>query len=108
MLENSYEFLRHRKGKGIALLESIKIQGFRKYSNFSIENFGRVNFILGNNNVGKSSVLEAIYAWACGQNIAPIMNIPLSRGRYSAVQYPYWMMEEILAMGAMFCPHAHA
>jgi len=80
------------------LLESIRIKGFRKYVDFSIENLGKINFILGNNNVGKTSVLEAIYAWACGQNISPFLNIPLSRGRYSAVQYPYWMMEEVMAL----------
>lgn len=80
------------------MLDSIQIKGFRKYSDFTIDGFGRINFILGNNNVGKTSVLESVYAWACGQNISPVMNIPLSRGRYSGMQYPYWMMEEIMAL----------
>lgn len=80
------------------MLTSIKMQGFRKYDELSIENIGRINFILGNNNVGKTSVLEGIYAWACGQNISPFINIPLARCRYSGIQNPYWMMEEVMAV----------
>ena len=79
------------------MLENIRIQGFRRYKDFSINDFSQVNFILGDNNVGKTSVLEAIYAWACGQNVAPFIHIPLARGRYSAIQQPYWIMEEIMA-----------
>ena len=80
------------------MLDSINIQGFRKYENFTIDGFGQINFILGDNNIGKTSVLEAIFAWACGQNSAPFVNIPLARGRYSNIQLPYWIMEELLAM----------
>lgn len=79
------------------MLENISIHGFRKYKDFSIEGFGKINFILGSNNVGKTSILEAVFAWACGQNVMPFMNIPLARGRYFGIQQPYWIMEEILA-----------
>ena len=80
------------------MLESIRIRGFRKYKDFTVDGFNRINFVLGNNNVGKTSVLESVYAWACGQNLTPFINIPLSRGRYSAMQYAYWMIEEVMAM----------
>ena len=79
------------------MLQSLNIVGFRKYRNFTIDGFGNVNFILGDNNIGKTSILEAIYAWACGQNVFPYLNLPLARGRYSNIQNPYWIMEEILA-----------
>lgn len=79
------------------MLESIRIYGFRKYDDLKIGNFNKINFILGPNNVGKTSVLEAIFAWACGQNVIPFLNVPLARGRYSGIQNPYWIMEEILA-----------
>lgn len=79
------------------MLEALKISGFRKYDDLKIDNFNKINFILGPNNVGKTSVLEAIFAWACGQNVIPFLNVPLARGRYSGIQNPYWIMEEILA-----------
>ena len=78
------------------MLESITLKGFRKYKSISLEGFSRVNFILGENNVGKTTILEGIYAWACGQNIVPFMALPLARGRYNIMQQPYWIMEEIL------------
>lgn len=80
------------------MLEALKIKGFRKYQEYEISNLGRINLILGNNNVGKTSVLEAIFAWACGQNITPFINIPLARARYAGIQQPYWVMEEIISV----------
>lgn len=80
------------------MLNSLKISGFRKYSELSIKNLGRINCVLGQNNVGKTSVLEAIYTWACGQNIIPLFTVPLSRSRYRGIQQPYWLMEELLSM----------
>ncbi len=79
------------------MLEALTIKGFRKYKDFTVDGFGKINFILGENNIGKTSILEAIYAWACGQNVVPFINIPLARGRYSSIQQPYWIMEELLA-----------
>ncbi len=78
------------------MLESLHIEGFRKYKDFTIEGFGRINFILGENNIGKTSVLEAVYAWACGLNTLPFIAIPLSRGRYG-IQNSFWVMEELLS-----------
>lgn len=80
------------------MLTSINVKGFRKYENLNLENLGRINFILGRNNIGKTSILEAIYAFCCGQNVGPLLDIPLSRCRYSSIQQPYWMMEEILSV----------
>jgi hypothetical protein len=41
-------------------LETLQIVGFRGFSNLTVERLGRVNLIVGKNNVGKSSVLEAL------------------------------------------------
>lgn len=80
------------------MLEKITIKGFRKYKEQMLDNLGHINFIMGSNNVGKTSILESVYSWACGQNIIPFMNVPVSRGRYSRIQTPYWIMEEILTV----------
>ena len=82
------------------MLESIRIKGFRKYNDFKLDGFNAINFLLGDNNVGKTSILEAIYTWACGENVAPMLSIPLARGRYYLFQNQYWLIEELLTMVA--------
>jgi len=42
------------------LIDSLEIKGFRGFSELSIPVFSKVNLITGKNNVGKSSLLEAI------------------------------------------------
>lgn len=42
-------------------INSIEIKRFRGIENFKIEKFSRINILLGTNNVGKTSVLEAIF-----------------------------------------------
>src|SRR5437016_14639170 len=46
------------------LLDSLEIEGFRAFRHLRIERLGRVNLIVGKNNVGKSSLLEAIQLYA--------------------------------------------
>ena len=43
------------------MLNSIRIKNFRIFDEFSIDRLARVNLIVGKNNVGKSSLLEALY-----------------------------------------------
>lgn len=45
-------------------LESLMIGQFRAFSSLNIERLGRVNLIVGKNNVGKSSLLEALWLYA--------------------------------------------
>lgn len=80
------------------MLTSFKISGFRRYANFYLQDLSRINFILGENNIGKTSILEAIFSWSCGQNISPMFNIPVSRCRFSNFQNRYWMMEELISI----------
>lgn len=47
------------------MIENISIKDFRGIRNLTIEKLGRVNIILGNNNCGKTSVLDAILLF-CG------------------------------------------
>ena len=41
-------------------IKSLKLENFRGFRELNIEGFGRVNLITGRNNVGKSSILEAV------------------------------------------------
>ena len=64
------------------MLEALTVTGFRKYSTLKLKGLGRINCIMGFNNIGKTSILEAVYTWACGQNIMPVISRTISRGRY--------------------------
>lgn len=46
------------------MLDSLIIKNFRSLSNFEVAKLGRVNLIVGKNNSGKSSVLEALRIYA--------------------------------------------
>ncbi|MEZ4514767.1 MAG: AAA family ATPase [Chloroflexota bacterium] len=43
------------------MLQNLEIQNYRLFQNLKIEDFARVNLIVGKNNVGKSSLLEALH-----------------------------------------------
>ena len=43
------------------MLKNLKIQNFRGLSDLSLEGLGRFNVLLGANNIGKTSVLEAVH-----------------------------------------------
>ncbi len=45
-------------------LESLRIQNFRTFKDLKIDRLGRVNLIVGKNNVGKTSLLESLWVWA--------------------------------------------
>src|SRR3989442_4606313 len=46
------------------ILNSLEVRGFRGFRHLQIERLGRVNLIVGKNNVGKSSLLEALQLYA--------------------------------------------
>ncbi|NNC19587.1 ATP-binding protein [Corallococcus exiguus] len=52
------------------LLPSFRIQGFRAFRDLEIPRLGRVNLIVGKNNVGKTTVLEALKVYAAGIDAA--------------------------------------
>lgn len=79
------------------MIETLRICGYRRYDELNVQSIGKINVILGNNNVGKTSILEAVFTWACGQSIVPIVRVPLTRCRYFFYQSPYIMMEELLS-----------
>ncbi len=49
---------------GNLILPSLEIHNFRGFQHLQIERLGRVNLIVGKNNIGKSSLLEALQLYA--------------------------------------------
>lgn len=49
---------------GKLLLESLEIENFRGFHHLQIEKLGQINLIVGKNNIGKTSLLEALELYA--------------------------------------------
>ena len=66
--------------KDSGFYSGITIEEFRQFKKLELTNLGKVNLILGPNNAGKTSILEAVYIHACHGNIKLIFdNLLLSR-----------------------------
>lgn len=93
------------------LLNSLEIKEFRAYEHLRIEHFGRVNLIVGKNNVGKSTFLEAL--WLYTQRARPTVLVELLRSR-DELSRPLRNSEEgtieskerIWDIKHLFCGHA--
>ena len=81
------------------MIESLAINNFKKFEHIELKNLARVNIFAGINNVGKTSVLEAVFAYACGRNLIPLLSNTvlhrLSVGDQDQLRSPYPWMEMI-------------
>ncbi len=66
------------------VLDSLEIRQFRAFRHLRIESLGRVNLIVGKNNVGKTSLLEAL--WVYAHRGSPSRILPLMEAR-DEIQY---------------------
>jgi AAA15 family ATPase/GTPase len=65
------------------MLQSLKIEGFRGFQNFEMANLGRINLLVGKNNSGKTSILEAIQFLYAQNNIDIFLETISYRGEFS-------------------------
>ena len=81
------------------MIESLAINNFKKFEHIELKNLARVNIFAGINNVGKTSVLEAVFAYACGRHLFPLLSNTvlhrLSVGDRAQIRSPYPWMEMI-------------
>lgn len=61
------------------LLDSLEIKGYRCFEHLTIEKLGRVNLIVGKNNVGKTALLEGLWIYCEMRNNRPLSDILLAR-----------------------------
>lgn len=66
------------------MLESLHIQNFRLFRNFRIDDLARVNLIVGKNNVGKSSLLEALHLLINQKNPEAALDFLAARDNFAA------------------------
>lgn len=62
------------------MLKTIKIENFRGFESFELQNLGRLNLLVGTNNSGKTSILEAIRLLCSRNNLEPLREMMISRG----------------------------
>jgi len=83
---------------GNLILNSLEIRNFRGFRHLQIEHLGRVNLIVGKNNVGKSCLLEALLLYA--RKASPMLIWELlgihDESRYSSSNR-YVSIEDMLA-----------
>ncbi|EAW37545.1 ATP/GTP-binding protein [Lyngbya sp. PCC 8106] len=66
------------------MLKTLKIENFRGFQSFELQSLGRVNLLVGENNSGKTSILEAIQFLLCSRtNLEPLFKTMIERGEYS-------------------------
>ncbi|MBW4682465.1 MAG: AAA family ATPase [Microcoleus vaginatus WJT46-NPBG5] len=64
------------------MLKTIKLKNFRGFKSFKLQQLGRVNLLVGTNNSGKTSVLEAIQLLCGRNNLDSLIEIMKNRGEY--------------------------
>ncbi|PNW34696.1 UNVERIFIED_CONTAM: chromosome segregation protein SMC [Euhalothece sp. KZN 001] len=64
------------------MLRTVKIENFRGFKFFELQNLGRLNLLVGTNNSGKTSILEAIRLLCSKNDLEPLIDTSGSRGEY--------------------------
>ncbi|GAP98386.1 AAA family ATPase [Leptolyngbya sp. NIES-2104] len=66
------------------MFKALKIENFRGFKAFELQQLDRVNLLVGRNNSGKTSILEAIQLLCSRANLEPLIGIMTNRGEYSS------------------------
>ncbi|QSJ19478.1 AAA family ATPase [Nostoc sp. UHCC 0702] len=64
------------------MFKTIKIENFRSFQTFELQQLGRVNLIVGKNNSGKTTILEAIQLLCSRSNLEPLRQTMTNRSEY--------------------------
>src|SRR6266571_6788405 len=76
------------------ILNSLEVRNFRAFRDLKIERLGRVNLLVGKNNIGKTSLLEAIQLYASRAS-TPTFIWEIMRARHE-VKQPFVNVKDML------------
>src|SRR6266446_5803747 len=62
------------------MISSISIDGYRGFEHFTMPNLGRINLLVGTNNSGKTSLLEAVTILESCGDLSRLWSIQWRRG----------------------------
>ena len=68
------------------MLRSLTIENFRCFQNFELQQLGRINLLVGKNNSGKTSVLEAVQLLVSRSDFETLEELMLRRGEYLLIE----------------------
>lgn len=78
------------------MITRFKIKNFKCFNEFEIDNLSQINILLGESSVGKSTLLEAIFGYACGKNDSVSIEHILFRQNRDSNQNLYSLVEKVL------------
>jgi energy-coupling factor transporter ATP-binding protein EcfA2 len=67
------------------MLRDLTIQNYRAFKDFTVDGLARVNLLVGKNNCGKTSFLEAVYLLASRNNPFSLLELLYDRGEYTEI-----------------------
>lgn len=71
-------------------LKTFEVSGFKKFTDLKIDNIGQFNLIIGDNNVGKTSLLEALLIdYDKGKSMTSLANIIYHVRRFTHLNDPF-------------------
>ncbi|NEQ96797.1 MAG: AAA family ATPase [Cyanothece sp. SIO2G6] len=80
------------------MLNSLRISQFRAFKDLKIDRLGRINLVVGRNNLGKTTLLEAVYLYA-SDNTLDTLNRVLKRRQ----EYFIEKGGEVISYDNLFC-----
>jgi energy-coupling factor transporter ATP-binding protein EcfA2 len=76
------------------VLEKVQLTSFRGFKDLTLDGLGRVNLIVGKNNAGKTSLLEALYALMVPDQIGALPTLfRAPAGSYQTHVYPWFIKD---------------
>ena len=66
------------------MYNTLRIHNFRGFSHYSLSDLTRINLLVGKNNAGKTSILEAIEILSYGGRFSALLKSPSRRGEVSS------------------------
>ncbi len=74
---------------------SIDIQSYKQFQDFSIKGLNRINLIGGDNNSGKSSLLEAFYLLCIQNDVFAFIEMQRRRGKFFTNVPSNWLFKNV-------------
>jgi ABC-type branched-subunit amino acid transport system ATPase component len=96
----------HSRTASGVMIHSLKVNGYRGFSKYAMNDLTRINLLVGKNNCGKTTLLEALYLLWAGADITALWQILNRRGEQSAPeQIPGRGIQQEVDISHLFTGH---